>query len=86
MNGMAPTAAQWLYMKVEMQDRGSGNGVHATFLAVDHTGKSVCKEFNTSVDRDCPLCFYFGVENRSGSATPSIYIKSPNWKQTIADM
>src|SRR3972149_6478188 len=45
MKGMAPTASKWLYLRIDLQDRGSGNGLHATFLAVDHNGKSVCKEF-----------------------------------------
>jgi len=85
MVGMAPTAAKWLYMKVEMQDRGSGNGVRATFLAVDHNGRSVEKVFNTTVDRDCPLCYYLGVECR-GTAAKNIYIKCPNWEQAIANM
>jgi hypothetical protein len=85
MNGMAPTDDKWLYLRVEMQDRGSGKGVRATFLAVDHTGKSVEKVFNTSVDRDATLCFYFGVENRSASAH-NVYIKLPAWEQSIADM
>jgi hypothetical protein len=86
MKGMAPTAGKWLYMKVELDDMGSSaGGVRATFLAVDHTGKSVEKTFNTTVDRDCPLCFYLGVENRSASAH-NVYIRKPNWKQTIADM
>ena len=85
MKGMAPTAAKWLYMKVEMQDRGSGNGVRATFLAVDHNGKSVEKVFNTSVDRDLPLNFYLGVQNRAALGH-NIFIKCPAWEQTIADM
>ena len=85
MVGMAPTNAKWLYMKVEMQDRGSGKGVRATFLAVDHTGKSVEKVFNTSVDRDLPLNYYLGVENRSASVH-NIYIRCPSWEQTISDM
>jgi hypothetical protein len=84
MIGMAPTNSKWLYMKVEMQDRGSGKGVRATFLAVDHNGKSVEKVFDTSVDRDAGLCFYLGVENRSASAH-NVYFKFPAWEQTIAD-
>lgn len=85
MTGMAPTAGKWLYLKVEMQDRGSGNGVRATFLAVDHTGKSVEKVFNTSVSRSTALCFYFGMENRSAAAR-TFYLKAPAWEQSIADM
>ena len=86
MNGMAPTASKWLYMKGEMQDLGSTSGkVRATFLAVDHNGRSVEKVFNTSVDRDLPMNLYLGVENRSTTAR-SVYIKCPAWQQTIADM
>jgi hypothetical protein len=85
-NGIAPTANQWLYMRVEMQDRGSGNGVRATFTATDHNGKSVTKEFNTTVDRDCPLCYHFSFENRSNSAATTVYIKGLNYGQTTADM
>lgn len=82
--GIAPTNSKWLYMKVEMDDRGSGNGVRATLLAVDHTGKSVEKVFNTSVTRSTALAYYFSFENRSASIH-TVYIKSPAWEQTIAD-
>ncbi len=85
MNGMAPTAAKWLYMKVELDDRGSGNGARATFTACDHKGKSVSKTFNTTITRSTPLCFYLGVENRSASAH-NVYIRCPNWAQTVTDM
>lgn len=85
MDGMAPIASKWLYMKVEMQDRGSGNGVRATFLAVDSNGRSVEKVFNTSLDRDVPLCYYLGIENRVAS-TASLYTKGNNWEQTIPNM
>ena len=83
MTGMAPTNSQWLYMKVEMDDRGSGNGVRATFLAVDHNGRSVEKVFNTTVDRDNAFCFYFCMANRSASAH-NCYILLPAWEQTRA--
>jgi hypothetical protein len=86
MNGMAPTADKWLYMRIDMQDRGSGNGVKATFLAVDHNGKSVQKEFNTTVDRDCPLCYHFSFENRANAAATNCYIKHCNYGQSTADM
>lgn len=82
---MTMTAAKWLYMKVELDDRGSGNGARATFLAVDHTGKSEQRTFNTSIDRDVPLCFYFGAQNRAGVAS-NVYIRCPNWAQTIPNM
>jgi len=81
--GMALTANKWLYMRVEMQDCGSGKPVRATFHAV-HDGKSITKEFDTTVDRDAALCYYFGVV--ATSTTPrGIFIKAPGWTQTIAD-
>ena len=82
MTGMAPTNNKWLYMKVEIQDRGSGNGNRATFLAVDHNGRSVEKVFNTSVDRDLALCYYFGMENRTASAH-NCRIRYMAWEQSI---
>lgn len=82
MVGMAPTDDKWLYMKVEMQDRGAGNGVRATLLAVDHNGRSVEKVFNTSVTRTTPLCYYFSFANRTASAH-NCYIKLPAWEQAI---
>lgn len=85
MSGMAPTAAKWLYLKVELDDRGSGNGARATFLAVDHTGLSMERTFNTTLDRDVPLCYYFGIENRGGTGM-TVYTKHNNWAQTIPDM
>jgi hypothetical protein len=85
MKGMSLTASKWLYLRVELQDRGSGNGVRATFLAVDHNGKSISKEFNTSVDRACPLCYHFSYENRADEAS-ICYIKHCNLGQSTADM
>lgn len=85
MKGMGLTAAKWFYMKVDMDDRGAGKGVRATFLVVDHTGKSVEKVFNTSVDRDLPLCWYLGLENRAAT-THIAYLKCPAWEQTISNM
>ncbi len=85
MEGMSLTAAQWLYMKVEMQDRGSGLGARMTFTAIDHTGKSIEKVFNTSITRSTPLCFHYAVENRDATVR-NLFIRMPNWKQTIPDM
>ena len=85
MVGLAPTASKWFYMKVEMQDRGSGNGVRATFMCADHKGRTAEKVFNTSVDRDLPLNYYLGVENRTTTAV-NIYLKGIAWEQTIANM
>ncbi len=84
MKGMAPTAAKWLYLKVEMQDRGSGKGVRATFLAVDHLGRSMEKVFNTSVSRSTALGYSYMVESRGAAITT--YMKYPNWEQTIPNM
>jgi len=85
MKGMAPTALKWLYMRVEMQDRGSGNGVRGTFLVVDHNGRSMEKVFNTSLDRDVQMYWYLGIEARADTAV-SAYIRDCNWEQTIANM
>lgn len=82
---MKMTAAKWMYLKVELDDRGSGNGARATFLAVDHTGHSEQRTFNTSVDRDVSLCYYFGAQNRAGVGT-YVYIRCPNWAQTMPNM
>uniref|UniRef100_A0A6M3K6I2 Uncharacterized protein n=1 Tax=viral metagenome TaxID=1070528 RepID=A0A6M3K6I2_9ZZZZ len=85
MRGMAPTDGKWLYMKVSLDDRGSGNGLRATFLAVDHLGRSMEKVFNTTVARTTPFCFHFGVENRTDTGG-DVFIINPNWAQTIADL
>lgn len=82
MVGLAPTASKWLYMKVEMQDLGSGSGVRATFMCADHLGRTAEKVFNTTVARTTPLCYYFGYEARADSAR-NCYIKCPAWEQTI---
>ena len=85
MDGVVPTAAKWFYMKVSLDDRGSGNGARATFLVVDHNGVSKERTFNTSITRSTPLCFYLGVENRDALAR-NLYIRCPGWEQTIPDM
>jgi len=85
MRGMAPTDAKWLYLKVELDDRGSGNGARATFLAVDHLGRSMEKVFNTSVDRDCPLCYHLAIENRTATGG-DVFLVNTNWEQTIPNM
>ena len=81
--GMALTADKWLWMRVEMQDQGSGKPVRATFHAA-HDGKKITKEFTTTVDRDVALCWYLGVENRDALAR-GVFIKRPAWEQSIAD-
>lgn len=86
MNGMAPTASKWLYMRLDIQDRGSSNGVRATFLAVDQNGRSVEKVFNTTVDRDVPLCYHFSFENRANAVATTCYIKHCNLGQSTANM
>jgi len=81
--GMSLTANKWLWLRVEMQDQGSGNPVRATFHAA-HDGKSITKEFTTTVDRDSAFCWYFGAQ--AGSAVAhGIKIKAPGWEQTISD-
>ncbi len=74
MNGMAPANSTWCSYRVEIQDRGSGNGVRAIFTFTDSYGRSCEKTFDTTVDRDCALVPYIGVENRSASAH-NVYIK-----------
>jgi len=83
MKGVAPVADKWIYMRVEMQDQGSGNPVRATFQ-YNQDGVNAIKEFETTVDRDQGLAYYFGVENRDGLAR-GIYIKLPAWEQSISD-
>jgi len=85
MKGMAPTDAKWFYMKVELQDRGSGNGARATFLAVDHLGRSVEKVFDTTVERATPFCWHLAIENRTDTGG-DVFLKHCNWEQTTADM
>ncbi|KKM21412.1 hypothetical protein LCGC14_1635700 [marine sediment metagenome] len=85
MRGITPSAAQWLYMKVSLDDLGSGNAARATFLAVDHTGISIEKVFNTTLTRSTPLTYHFVTENRA-AAILTTYIKHNNWAQTIPDM
>ncbi len=81
--GMALTADKWLYMRVEMQDQGSGKPVRATFHAA-HDGKTITKEFTTTVDRDQALCYYFGCQATSTTAR-GIFLKAPGWEQSISD-
>lgn len=85
MKGMAPTAAKWLYMKVELQDRGSGKGARATFLVVDHNGRSVEKSFNTSITRSTPLCYHLAIEERDATGR-NVFLRNCNWSQSIPDM
>ncbi len=83
MKGAVPTASKWIYMRVELQDRGSGNGARATFT-FQCDGKTFEKTFNTAVDRDCALAWYFGFENRTTTAK-TVYTKMAGWEQTISD-
>ncbi len=84
MTGIAPVASKWCMARVELQDRGSGNGVHATFhFAVD--GKHATKEFDTSVDRDVALCPYISFEQRATPTATNVYIKYVKIEQSIAD-
>lgn len=85
MRGIGPTAAQWMYLKLSLDDRGSGNGARATFLAVDHTGISIEKVFNTTVSRSTGLVYHLAIENRTDDGG-NVFIKHCNWAQTIPDM
>lgn len=83
LKGCSLEASKWIYARIELQDRGSGNGARATFH-IECNGKTFEKEFNTSVDRDCPLAWYFGFENRTTTAK-TFYVKMAGWEQSIAD-
>lgn len=85
MSGIAPIDAQWLYLKIDLQDRGSGNGAKATFLAVDHNGRSVEKVFDTTILRSTPFCWSLVIENRSATGG-DVFLKCTDWEQTTADM
>ena len=85
MKGIHPTAAKWFYMKLELDDQGSGTSPIATFLAVDHLGKSVEKRFETNLTRTTPFCYHFCAENTS-AAVNYIYLRGCNWEQTIPNM
>jgi len=85
MKGMAPTASKWFYMKLELDDNGSGNSPVATFLAIDHLGRSVEKRFVTNLTRSDGFCYHFCAENASAAAN-YIYLRGCNWEQTIPNM
>lgn len=79
LRGIAPTASQWFWMRVEMQDRGSGNGARCTLMCTDHLGRSASRTYDTTITRSTALCYYFGMENRSASSH-TVYIKYPVWE------
>lgn len=81
--GMSLVADKWLWMRVEMQDQGSGNQVRATFHAA-HDGKTITKEFKSTIDRDQGMCWYLAIENRDALAR-GVFVKAPGWEQTISD-
>ncbi len=83
--GIAPVDAQWLYLKVSLDDRGSGNGSRATFLAVTDQGISAEKVFNTNITRSTGLCYHLAIENRTATGG-DVFLKHTNWAQTIPDM
>lgn len=67
--GLSLVAARWFTFRVDLWDRGSGNGVRADFMVVeDSTGRGYHKVFNTNVDRDALLTPHIAFENRSGTA------------------
>lgn len=69
--GLAPTAARWMTMRVDLWDRGAGNGLRAELWVQDDTTGGIRyleKRFNTTVDRDALLTPYIGFENRSATA------------------
>lgn len=83
MRGASLQADKWAMARLELQDRGSGNGLRATFTFAQD-GKSFQKEFNTSLDRDIALVPYIGFESRVATAS-NIRIKYIKQAQSIAD-
>ena len=69
-SGIAPVAAEYFTARVELWDRGAGNGARATFMVGRNNVSSTSgvKEFNTTVDRDALLAAHTSWENRSGTA------------------
>lgn len=83
MKGATLTAAKWVAARVEIQDRGSGNGVRATFSIIQD-GKSFEKVFDTTVNRATALVPYIGFENRDAIAH-AMSIRYIRLAQSIAD-
>lgn len=83
MQGAEFVKDKWAYLRVETQDRGSGNSLRATFH-YEQDGKTFEKVFNTSMDRDQAMAWYLGIQNKAGLAH-GIYVKLPGWEQSIAD-
>ncbi len=83
MRGASFVKDKWCYLRVELQDCGSGNPVRATFH-VEQDGKTFEKEFNTSFDRDQAMAWYLGVANKAGIAR-GVYVKAPGWEYSISD-
>jgi len=83
MQGASLVADKWCYLRVELQDRGSGNGARATFH-VEQDGKTFEKVFNTTVDRDAGLCWYLGIQNKSATAR-GVFVTAPGWEYSIPD-
>lgn len=64
-----PTAARWFTCRVDLWDRGAGNGLRAEYSIVDDsTGTRYFNTVNSSVDRDALLTPHFAFENRSATA------------------
>ena len=83
MKGATLAADKWAMVRLELQDRGSGKGLRATFTFAQD-GKTFQKEFNTSLDRDIGLVPYIGFETRAATAS-NIRIKYVKLAQSIAD-
>ena len=83
LKGASLTAAKWCMARVELQDRGSGKGLRATFT-ISQDGKSFEKVFDTSVDRDVALCPYIGFEARATTAH-NVYIAYVKQAWSIPD-
>jgi len=66
--GLAPIADTYYTYILELQDRGSGNTARAIFSVVDNDGKIYTKEFESTIDRDVPLCGYIAHDNTGSVA------------------
>lgn len=67
-NNVAPVAATFYTYRLELHDRGAGNGALANFTIINNNGVGYSKTFNTSIDRDALLVPYIGHENHTATA------------------
>ena len=65
--GIALADSTWYTMRIELQDRGSGNAARGLFDIRDENGNHWNYEANTTIDRDVALVPHIGCELRSAS-------------------